>query len=251
MLITWVAWIIFFFHLPSFALQSLPTLDVASITLDDYPIVLENQTKIIGLQNALNSEFGGTNQSLAVFSDACKQPDGTFNCTAACLDNTQLFSDLKTLHNCVVFPNISLHLANNTLSPDARRLADHLNIEPSGNESLLPSRISNAIQHCLIDSCNNITDCKLPRNSPLSPANLTGTAFISDDYFNPCSQITAHINADVGGVGVCPQSARSALHPLTLVLGFYFLRHADGLSIARVHRYYSVVVNRQRNSQLL
>ncbi|KAM0805755.1 hypothetical protein BDR22DRAFT_303494 [Usnea florida] len=196
------AWIFFFFHLSSFALQPLPTLNVANITLDDYPIVLQNQTRIIGLQNALNSEFGSINRSLAVFPDACKQSDGTFNCTAACLDNTQLFGDLKTLHNCVVFPNISVHLANNTLSPDARHLAENLNIEPSGNGSLLPSNISNAIQRCLIDSCNNTSGCKFPRNFPPSTANLTGTAFINDDYFNPCSQITAHVDADVAGVGV-------------------------------------------------
>ena len=207
MFITWVAWIFFFFHLPSFALQPLPTLNVTSITLEQYPIILKNQTRIFGLQNALSSEFGSTDGSLAVFTDACRQADGTFNCTAACLDNTQMFSDLKTLHNCALLPNISVHLANNALSPNARRLADDLNIEPSGHESSLPSTVSNAIQRCLIDSCNDSNDCTPPRNHPPSSANLNGITFINDTYFPLCSGIPAHINADVGGVGVGPQSA--------------------------------------------
>ena len=107
-----------------------------------------------------------------------------------------MFRNLETLHNCALFPTISVNLANNNLSTDARRLAEELNIEPSGNDSSLPSRISNAIQHCMLDSSND-NDAKKKQ----SPDDLTGISFASP-YFNPCASTTAYVDADVGGIGV-------------------------------------------------
>ena len=209
MLITWAAWIFFLFQIPCFAQRPAPSLNIAGITLDDdYHFTLENQTKAIGLQDALNGLYGSTNGTITVFTDACMQRDGTPNCTAACLDTTQMFSNLETLHNCAVFPNISVHLANNALTPAARRLAEDLNIRPSSDDSSLPSRVSNAIQRCLVDSCNNNEDCASTLN-PINGSNrkyssydLTGTRFINNTYFPLCAPIPAKINADVGGVGV-------------------------------------------------
>ena len=209
MLITWVAWITLLFQLSCCAQRPAPSLNIASITLDDdYHFILENRTKAIGLQDALNSFYGSANGTITLFTDACIQGDGTPNCTAACLDKTQMFSSLETLHNCAVFPNISVHLANNALTADARRLAEDLNIRPSSHDSSLPSNISNAIQRCLFDTCKNNEDCARTldpingSNKKYSPYDLTGTLFINNTYFPLCRPIPAEINADVGGVGV-------------------------------------------------
>ena len=182
------------FQLSCLALKPAPPLNVVSITSDNFTS-LENRTRTFGLQDAFNGTYGSPNGNLTLFPKACIQSDGTSNCTAACLNPT-MFSNLETLHNCALFPTISVHLANNNLSVDARRLAEELNIEPSGDDSSLPSRISNAIQHCMLDSSND-NDAKKKQ----SPDDLTGTSFTSP-YFNPCASTTAYVNADVGGIGV-------------------------------------------------
>ena len=202
-----VPWIFLLFQLSCFALKPAPPLNIASITVGD-SVTLENQTKVLGFQDALNSKYKSPNGTITVFPDACIQKDGIPNCTAACLDKTQMFSDLKTLHNCAVFPHISVQLANNNLTADARRLAEELKIQPSNDGSSLPSDISNAIQSCLLDSCKNNEDCAGTLDGPKvdhSPNILTGRRFIDDTYFNLCGPIPAYVNADVGGIGVIIQ----------------------------------------------
>ena len=196
-------WILLPIQLSCFAL------DLASITSMNFT-TLENRT-IFGLQDALNGryEFNDDDPSRAItlFPNACLQKDGTQDCTAACLDNTKMFSNLETLHNCALFPNISVQLAKNSLSANARRLAEDLRIGSSSSDSSLPSRISNAIQHCLLDSCNANTDC-IGILNPIhgssrkhSPDNLTGSDF-ANAYLNICGPIPAYVTADVGGIGV-------------------------------------------------
>lgn len=206
MFIIRIVWIWLPFQLSCFALKPAPPLNIASITSENFT-TLENQTKAFGLQNALNSYYQTPNEAITLFPDACIQGDGTSNCTAACLDNAQMFSNLETLHNCALFPKISVHLANDNVSAGARRLAEELNIEPSSDGSSLPSIISNAIQRCLLDSCKNNPDCSDSlspinnQNVKPSPDNLTG-ALSADTYFNICGPISAYVNADVGGIGV-------------------------------------------------
>lgn len=203
------AWILLPFPLSCLALKPAPPLDITSITPMNFT-TLENQT-IFGLQDALNGkyEYGDDDPSGAVtlFPNACLQSDGTQNCTAACLSNTQMFSNLETLHNCALLPNIMVHLANNNLTTNARRIVENLKIESSSSDSSLPSRISNAIQHCLLVTCNDNSDCVgilNPVNGSSrnhSPDNLNGSDF-ADTYLNICGSIPAYVNADVGGIGV-------------------------------------------------
>ena len=208
MLKMWIVWILLPFQLSCFALKPASPLSIASITSETF-ITLENRTKAFGLQNALDSSYGTSNdkipkEAITLFPDGCIQSDGTSNCTAACLNRIQIFSNLETLHNCALFPKISVHLANDNVSTDARRLAEELKIEPSSNDSSLPSTISNAIQRCLLDSCDNNPDCSKSikkQDVKSSPDNFTGTLF-ADNYLNICAAITAHVNADVGGIGV-------------------------------------------------
>lgn len=243
-----VAWILLLFQLSCFALEPAPPLNIARITLSD-AITLENQTKALGLQDAINSKYKSPNGAITVFPDACIQRDGTPDCTAACQDKTQMFSNLKTLHNCAVFPHISVQLANNNLTVDARRVAEELKIEPSNDGSSLPSDVSNAIQSCLLDSCKNNENCAGTLDGPKlnhSPNKLTGTRFIDNTYFTLCDPIPAYVNADVGGIGVMITSLRFFPPLLTISLGIYFLRYADGASLARVPRHRTMGVNLQR-----
>lgn len=243
------------FQLSCLALKPPPPLNIDRINSNDFS-TLEKQTKPVGLQDALNSFYNSTNGAMTLFPDACFQSDGTPNCTAACLDDTQMFSNLETLHNCVVFPDVSIHLANNNLSANARLLAENLNIKPSNKDSSLPSIISNAIQRCLLDSCNANTDC----TGTLNPINgtyknhgsdsLTGTSFINNNYLPLCAPIPAYVDPDVGGIGVC-QSQYFSLQLLLISLGIYFLHHADGASIAGIHSHHPMVVNPPRISQQL
>ena len=197
------AFILVLFQLSCFALKPAPPLNIASITPMNFT-TLENNT-IFGLQDALNGKYDSG--AITLFANACLQSDGTQNCTAACLSNTQMFSNLETLHNCALLPNILVHLANNNLSANARRIAEDLKIEANGSDSSMPSRISNTIQHCLLDSCNANTDCTgilNPINGSSknhSPDNLNRSDF-AETFLNICGPIPAYVNADVGGIGV-------------------------------------------------
>ena len=201
-----VAWTFLLFQLSCFALKPPSLLDLATIEESRNSITLDNGTKTLGLQNSLDREYPYQNNTIALFPHACKQSDGTFNCTAACQNNSATFSDLETLHNCAVFPEISVNLANNNLTANARRLAQELNINPSNNKSSLPSDVSNKIQTCLIDSCTKDAQCNKTfngTNSNRQPNNYTGASFITNGaYFSLCSHTLAYVDADVGGIGV-------------------------------------------------
>ncbi len=62
---------------------------------------------LVLVQDALNSFYNGAkdSDSIKLFSKACGNE--TQNCTAACLDPTQMFGNLETLHNCGVYQNVS------------------------------------------------------------------------------------------------------------------------------------------------
>ena len=206
MLNMWVAWTFLLFQRSCFALKPPPLLDLATIDEASNSITLENGSTTLGLQNALDRGYPYQNTTIALFPHACKQSDGTLNCTAACQINSTTFGDLETLHNCAVFPEISVNLAKNNLTANALRIAQELNIKPSNNESKLPSYVSNKIQTCLIDSCTANSDCNKTLNGTNSnylPNNYTGTSYIPDGkYFGLCGHTPAFVDADVGGIGV-------------------------------------------------
>ena len=200
-----VAWTFLLFQLSCFALNPPSLFDLATIEESSNSITLENGTTTLGLQNALDRDYPYHNNTIALFPNACKQSDGTFNCTAACQVNSTAFGDLETLHNCAVFPEISVNLANNNLTANARRLAEELNIVPSNDRSSLPSYVSNKIQTCLIDSCRADTDCNKTLSGINSnrKTNYTGVSFvINGNYFRLCGLTPAYVDADVGGIGV-------------------------------------------------
>lgn len=206
-----VAWILLLFELSCFALKPAPPLDITRINSSN-SITLKNQTKTLGLQDALDRGYTSTstNGTITLFPNACLQSDGAPNCTAACQNHTQMFSNLETLHNCAVFPEISVHLANTNLTTSALRLVQELKIKQSNPGSSLPSLVSNAIQTCLLDSCIADSHCNRTLYTTKRihrPNNLTGILFIDNDFFPLCSSVPAFVNADVGGIGVWTKSA--------------------------------------------
>lgn len=200
-----VTWIFLLFQLSCFALKPPALLDLATINDSSNSINLEDGTTTLGLQNALDRNYPYQNNTIAVFLQGCNQTDGTFNCTAACQSNSTKFGDLETLHNCAVLPEISVNLAKNNVTANARGIAEKLNIQPSNDGSSLPSNVSNQIQNCLIGSCMANSDCKekLNRSKSNRQIHYTGASFVpGDDYFGLCSLTTAYVDADVGGIGV-------------------------------------------------
>ena len=189
-------WIFLLFQRSCFALNPPPPLNVAPITAENSSI-LAHLTNTIGLQGALNIYYRSTNGAITVFVDACIQDNGINNCTAACQNTTQMFSNLTTLHNCVVFSDISLHLSNHSLTTEASHLAEELNIEPGNNGSW----IFHATQNCLLDSCNNTTDCT---------GNFNHTR--NHTYIPLCRSIPNYATADVGGIGVRSKSALFSMY---------------------------------------
>ena len=201
-----VAWTILLFQLSCSALKSSSLLDIDTIEESRLSITLDNGTKTLGLQNALDRRwpYRFLDNTVGLFPLACDQIDGTQNCTAACQDNS-MFISLRTLHNCAVLPEISVRLANDTLTANARGLAEKLNIVPSNNTSSLPSIVSNKIQTCLIDLCTTDDNCNKALNRTTSNRNThyTGASFVGNgDYFRLCLPIPAYVDADVGGIGV-------------------------------------------------
>ncbi len=189
-------WIFLLFRRSCLAFKPPPPMDVAPITVGNSSI-LGNLTNTIGLQGALNPYHGSTNGAITVFINACVQDDGRNNCTAACQNHTQMFGNLMTLHNCVVFSDISLHLSNNSLTTEARHLAEELNIELGNNGSW----IFDSTQDCLLDSCDNTPDCA---------GKLHNTS--TDTYFSLCGSIPIYATADVGGIGVWSKLALFSMY---------------------------------------
>ena len=183
----------------SCALKMAPPLDIVSITSNNFT-TLENNTTPFGFQGAFTSTYGNSRGVMTLFPNACTQSDGTQNCTAVCLNNkTQMFGNLETLHNCAMYPSISIHIANKSLTTRALHLAEELKIE-SSNTSSLPSNIFNTIQTCLLDSCKNNPDCNNKLDTTYGSNPNHGPDSII--YLALCSSIPAYVTADVAGIGV-------------------------------------------------
>ena len=196
-----------------------PTFQLSSITI---PSTINSlSTPFIGLQDALNIEYSsdiqGKSINSSLFLDACQQDDNKQNCTTSCLDSVQTFASLYTLHNCVVWPSICVEDEKDELLPGAAGLATSLGLEKGSEESSLPSKISNSIQNCLLDACENNDKCKTNANNKLHgdfrkqySAQLTGDLYYGSNklvYFNPCQYVDAPANADVAGIGVLNNSS--------------------------------------------
>ena len=193
-----------------------------------------------GLGDALKLQFNRTSDLPipSLFADACAQPDNTHNCTTSCTTLEQLFGSLDTLYNCVAWPQVYSESINGTLSPAALTLAKSLGVpKQGGGDPTLPSLVSNNIQDCLLDSCDQDDNCG--RNAPdyrkRSQKKLTGQAYYGPgNYFDPCPHITAPATADVAGIGVC-YCLFIMRYSLNNYIGLHLLRNAAASRTVRFH----------------
>ena len=174
-------------------------------------------TPLFGLQDVLQLNYSTPDkffETPSLFPNACQQEDGKRNCTASCLNTTQTFASLDTLHNCAVWPSIYAADDKNGLLPLAASLTRSLGLENGSDGSSLPSRISTNIQTCLLDSCDADDKCGSKANNTFPSGSfrqhfsipLTADLYYgmndSLPYFDPCRYINSPVTADVAGIGV-------------------------------------------------
>lgn len=162
---------------------------------------------IFGLQDALVGTFDAPAHSgqWSLFPNACKQSDGSQNCTTTCLDVSKVFENMATLHNCRVWPTVYVQYAKDNLSPNNTRLAAALGADDHSLNTGLPSRIINSIQKCFLDSCASDPECRsnAGKFQQKYKADLTGDAYYNTSaFFDLCPNIASPAIADVAGIGV-------------------------------------------------
>lgn len=186
--------------------------DLSSIT--DSSTTASISGPLFSLQDAIKVKFKKSDKHTYLFPHACKQPGNSHNCTTSCLSNSQMFASRDTLHNCVVWPSIYVEDEESKLVPSAVGLAKSLGLEKGDEKSTLPSKISNSIQNCLLDSCDADPECAFKANGAFPSggfrknftAKVTGNLYYGGPklpgYFNPCEYISSPVIPDVAGVGV-------------------------------------------------
>lgn len=117
-----------------------------------------------------------------LYSNGCRQPDGSVNCTAACLLPNTTFGDMYTLQNCVVYPRISESLAANNATDQAELIANQFGIV---GDLSIRNLIHNTTYDCLSDLCGTIT--------------TPGAICVVDSV---CNSVPVTVSSDVGGIGV-------------------------------------------------
>ena len=164
-----------------------------------------------------------------LFIDGCDN-NGIQNCTLSCFNETAMFGNLTTLHNCVAYPTVAQLYANGNLSvTNDRILADNLSIQKSSQASNLLNNVTSTITQCLHSLCAKSSAClgALRNENQNSIFNSTGGFFttINSTYdltgperfggekstgdngpfaftYDVCNLQTAGLDSDVGGIGV-------------------------------------------------
>ena len=146
-----------------------------------------------------------------LYTNGCNQTDGTTNCTAACLNSTEAFRTLESLHNCFLYTGIADLYAHSFLSSNDTKVADGFMIQKSNLNSSLSQNIRSNIIACFNAHCDGLPNCAIVGTSG-SDTTPSYYLYSGDTVFNGlyenadglCENITQPItlNADIGGVGV-------------------------------------------------
>ena len=94
---------------------------------------------------------------LQLYRNGCINGDGIWNCTKACQEVDQVFSSAFTLQNCMVFPQISSLLLNDSLTEAARDTARDAGINQSDYN--ISNTIHDVITGCYKGYCNQHPHC--------------------------------------------------------------------------------------------
>ena len=166
------------------------------------------------LQDGIGDYEFGRDPEIGVFTGACSVGRSQ-NCTASCLDASMMFGDLKTFHNCLIYPAVAELYVNGSL--DDPQLADSLGIHSQSQALPTANNISTSIFECLSSYCGEDKQCTsdLQRLSSFYYGNKTAYPLQDDDspinlaiptilYFEICDFVApfSFLNADIGGIGV-------------------------------------------------
>ena len=178
-------------------------------TLSMYSIKLgisSSSSATFGIQSAVVAyQSSGT-----LYTKGCNDQD----CSVACLDPNQIFSNPYTLQNCMVLsalaPNPWTQALGANLSEESVKTASQFAIDTtSPGFHILASNITQTIQGCLEEYCNpqNCSEnyeswTSLPWYSIFTDyqhdTNTTGVPV----YTFTCPYDVEPLNADIGGIGV-------------------------------------------------
>ena len=116
-----------------------------------------------------------------------------------------MFQSLSTLHNCVIFPNITA-LSQNHTGPDFQTVRQLYSLDETS--SATSANVIDKLSKCFAASCTATDGCEIPTAEPFLYTLDYGYRLIE----NLCDNIPATINSDIGGVGVsdvlCGQNYR-------------------------------------------
>lgn len=144
-----------------------PALNLTRVTNDTFN-ELKITLSVFSLQDTLFPNSGeaklwdyDTRETDYIFTDACRQPDGSRNCTISCSEPSKMFVNLQTIHNCMVFDTVAAHAYDKNLTATASTFVQELGIAPIRNDSTKGGRTAKGmIQTCLTDYCESIAGCR-------------------------------------------------------------------------------------------
>ena len=190
--------------------------------MDTLSLLSGSLPSTFSLQDALSSN----QYPNVLFPHGCNQTDGAANCTAACTDQSQAFSTLETLHNCLLYVGIAEFYARQNLSSNDTELADKFVIQKGDISSPISEKVNDTITACFDQYCDNSTVCTRLMSSSrwestYNHSNSTGYySYDSSQRYNIynlqsnydysdgtdylCTLIASSypLNPDIGGIGV-------------------------------------------------
>ena len=186
-----------------------------------------------GLQNALaltTSQYptpfrNSIGNTVSIISDACQQGRNSQNCSASCSGQSlyqTMFGDLETLHNCVVYPNVTTAINSKNYSASDKQnveeAADRLGMGSPEFEAIA-KQIPIDLKSCFVEYCRSTLEgCSdyfegIYGGNPFDNATydwrLYGGRGQGQYLINAiCNSIPTQVNSDLGGVGVCKSPSR-------------------------------------------
>ena len=156
-----------------------------------------------------------------LFTDACRQADGSSNCTISCSNNATVFENLETLHNCMFWQEVSFKYGIKNLTSEQNAVVETLGIVGDKTNSST-SVTTDVIRRCLVDYCaNNVEGCQAYVDDSYSISPFTNyTAFWNESEGRElmqaiCDSSSYPVNPDIGGIGV---PFNTPIHPKNLLI---------------------------------
>ena len=162
-----------------------------------------------------NGTRANDTSSFSAFRDGCQRKTGTPNCTDACGIMADVLGDFRTLHNCLLLPNITTtdnqtvtaRISSSTGWSEERGtdILDQQYYQPAANES--GTTFTENLGNCLFDYCNTMTGCSNQFRDYYGAFNVTSGLFgqRGQGYYlvdSICSNMPIVVESDVGGIGV-------------------------------------------------